>query len=653
MHEVAFFVVKRHMIRVSGLKKTYGARLLFEDVALDVAARDRVGLIGANGCGKTTLFRILAGEEQADAGSAVLERGAVLGQIRQLPGGGEGTLYDGALSAFAPLIAMEQELEAVNRRLARSAREDLIRRQHTLQTALEQGGGLTYRSRARSMLLGLGFEEEQLNQRLSTLSGGQVSKVQLARALLLDADFLLLDEPTNHLDIDAIGYLEQMLTAGKCGYIVISHDRYFLDRVTSRTLELKNERLIASNGNYSRHMELQADQQELQRRHYQRHLKEIRRIEAIIQQQKRWNQARNHVTAASKQKQADKLKAQLVAPERELAHIRFRFETRPTVANDILNARGLAKAFGGNRLFSGADLLLKKGERAFLLGPNGCGKTTLLRLIAGQLTPDAGSVEFGAKVKPGYYEQNLRSLNEANTALEEIHAAYPRMDVGQVRNALASFLFRGDDVAKPIAALSGGERARIQLLKLMLSGANLLLLDEPTNHLDIASREVLESALEDYEGTILCVTHDRYLINRLADRVLSLGQSGIAEHLGGYDDFLAAGDQERARQQAAGAPEKPNAYREQRQWQNQLRLQQGKAARLEQEIARREEEIRALMEQLAREDIASDYQKALELSQQVEAHRRDADALYLDWERTQTELEALEQAGPADKSGGR
>ena len=415
-------------------------------------------------------------------------------------------------------------------------------------------------------------------------------------------------------------------------------------------MEIKNTRFFLSEGNYTRHMELMADEQEMLRRKYLNTQKEIRRIESIVEQQRRWGQERNFITAASKQKQADRLRATLVAPERETEGIRFRFHADEVGGNDVLIAEGLSKAYEAP-VFRNVALHVRRGERVFLLGPNGCGKTTLLRVLMRKERPDAGTFYFGAKVRPGYYEQHMTGLDDALSALEEVREAYPRMDDTAIRTALAAFLFRGDDVHKELGLLSGGERARVQLLKLMLSGANLLLLDEPTNHLDIASREALERALEEYDGTLLIVTHDRYLVDRLADRVLYLTGEGVEEYIGGYTEFLA----ERARramlheahaqqpfQEEAAAP-KQNDYRAKKERQSALNRAAGEVRRAEERVAAAEEELAALEAELALPDVASDYKKASELARTADEKRQALEGLYRKWEEAQAHLEELEE----------
>lgn len=639
------------VLAASGLSKSYAARTLFDQVSFELAPKDKVGLVGVNGCGKTTLFRILSGAEAPDAGNVYQSKEVRLGVLQQSVESGPQSLYAYVLDAFSHLLQAEAEFAQVTAALENAAGEDaalLVRRQAALQDRLGREDALTMRSRTRSMLLGLGFTEPELAQPLATLSGGQRNKAQLARLLLSQANLLLLDEPTNHLDMDGIRYLEDFLRGYAGTFMVISHDRYFLDRVTTRTMELKHGRLLQSNGSYTRHLELTADRNEILRRHYENQKKEIRRLEGVIEQQRRWNQAHNYVTIASKQKQIDRLKAALTPPEADTASIRFHFTAQEPGGNDVLLCDDLAKSYG-QPVFSHVSLHIRRGERVFLLGPNGCGKTTLLRLIMGRERADQGQIRHGARVKAAYYEQIMDNMPPERTVMEEIQAAYPRMDGAQVRSALAAFLFTGDAVFKQIGPLSGGEKARIQLLKLMLSGANLLLLDEPTNHLDIDSRDALESALEAYEGTLLVVTHDRYLVNRLADRVLYLTPNGIQSYIGGYDDYLSAREAEsqaEAARQAQQCPpnHKPNAYREQKERQSAINRASGEVRRLEARIAQAEEQLAQLNSQLASPEVATDYVRSGQLAQQAQEAQAQLDALYTAWEAAQEAFEALTRA---------
>ncbi len=635
------------LLAVNNLKKSFVTRVLFEGVSFEVSEGDHVGFIGVNGCGKSTLFSIITGRESYDEGSVVFGHGTVLGTTEQTVAEGEASLYDYVLSVFEPLLRIESELEEVNAALLNGIADDkLIERQHTLRERYEDNGGLTFKARTRSALLGLGFTETELSKSVGLFSGGQRNKAQLARVLLSGANLLLLDEPTNHLDIKSIEWLEDFLSAYRGAFMVISHDRYFLDRVTNRTIELKDRRIYQSKGNYSRHMELRSTARELQLRQYLRTKKEIKRIEGMVEQQRRWGQEHNFVTAAHKQKAAERLKAQLVEPEKESASIHFTFTAKEGGGNDAVVARGLSKSYGQHEVFSGLDMLVKKGEKVFILGDNGCGKTTLLNILAGKMRPTSGMCYLGAHTEAAYYEQTMTGLDPNNTVLNEAWDKYFNVISHQdIRNALGAFLFRGDEVEKQIGMLSGGELARVQLLKLMLTRANLLLLDEPTNHLDIPSREALEQALDEYNGTMLIVTHDRYLVNRLADRILHMTAHGLTEYIGGYDDYLAAlreaeGDSQRT---AAQPSEAAKQYKDKKAAKSELNKARTAVARAEKGVADAETELEEVNNLLARPDIATNYVKAGELSKRADEIRQRLEALYSSWEEAEQRLASLEE----------
>ncbi len=639
------------ILAANKLTKTFGQRQLFENVSFQIDAKDRIGLVGVNGSGKTTLFQILCGMQTADSGTVYIAKTAKLAYLEQMPQVEPAlSVYEAALDVFSDYMHLEQELDEITEQLLTqpSQAEQLIRRQNQLREALESEDGLTYRSRTRSMLRNLGFSQEELDQPFRSLSGGQASKVMLARLLLVKADLLLLDEPTNHLDITAVEWLEGFLKEYRGALIVISHDRYFLDNITTRTLELRSGTMLQTSGNYSAHIEQQSTAQEIALRHYRNTQREIKRLYGIVEQQRRWNRERNIRTAESKLKQIARLEKTLVAPEKDPLSIRFLFSVPEPAGNDILIAKGVEKSFGSKKLFSNLALHIRKGERVFLLGSNGCGKTTLLKILIGQEAADQGSCVLGANVERGYYEQNMSSLSGSHTILDEVCNAYPRMSQNQVRNALASFLFRGDDVLKTLDKLSGGERARVQLLKLMLAPVNLLLLDEPTNHLDIASREALENALEEYTGTMLIVTHDRYLVNRLADRVLYMTADGLEEYIGGYDAYLEARAQVETRQDQ-DKPVKVNDYKVQKELNGKINRAKGTLARAEQQVADQESVVKQMEERLATPAIATDYKKAAELAEALEKEREILDMRYSAWDEAEKALRALlEQTSETD-----
>ena len=679
------------ILTVNNISLSFGEESILEHVSFELQKGQRAGLVGVNGSGKTSLFKVLTGEYAPDSGSVTLSRDAVLGYMEQhVCRDLQRPAFDEVLSVFTPLLRMERELEDVTALLAQQPQDldRLVLRQAELTERFQDAGGLTFRSRARSALLGLGFTQEQLFLPVGVLSGGQKAKLQLAKMLLSGASLLLLDEPTNHLDIQAVEWLEDFLKSYNGAYLVVSHDRYFLDKVTEITLEMDHKTITYYKGNYSRSLELRAEHRLAMEREYEKTQREIHRIEGIIEQQRRWNQARNYVTIASKQKQIDRLSATLEKPQEDPAAIRFQFHASRRSGDDVLLAQELALSFGGEPLFQHASLDIKRGERVFLIGPNGCGKTTLLRLLLGQLTPSEGVVRLGTGVELGYYEQSQQSLHDGKTVMDEIWDEHPQMTQTQVRNALAVFLFTGEDVFKGVGTLSGGERARVLLLKLMLSKANLLLLDEPTNHLDITSREALEEALSGYDGTLLVVSHDRYLINKLADKVVLLTPQGTRTYLGNYDSYLEAREKEQATgadvrlplDQArrkpplqgancsAGAPAadvrqrpaqaRPSAaapwreetaqalgYKERKARESELRKKRTRLSRLEGEIEENEGRQGALEERLADPAVAADYEEVTAISQELEQLRQEGERLLEEWAKTSEEIEKMDAAG--------
>ena len=624
-------------LSVRNLGVTFVERVLFSGVSFDVESRDKVGFIGANGVGKTTLFRVLNGELSPTEGTIAFEKNTRVGYMEQHAcRNPEIDVYHELLSVFDYLTQMEIDLAALNRRIAQQPEniDELIERQMQLMEEHERLGGLTYKSRTRSALLGLGFSENDFAMPVGSLSGGQRSKLSLAKLLLSRSNLLLLDEPTNHLDIQSVNWLEDFLRDFKGAMIIISHDRYFLDNVTNKTIELEHSKTMCYKGSYSEFIKKKRAYNESLKNKYENDLKEIRRIEGIVEQQKRWGRERNFITASSRQKEADRIKAQLVAPESALETMRMRFEPKCESGNDVLMCRDIAKSFGDKHLFRNVSLHIRKGERVFILGENGCGKTTLFKILTAKLPQDRGEFEYGANVMIGYFDQMQQNLNLEKTAIDEVWDAFPNLTQTQVRSALAAFLFKGDDVFKPLQKMSGGERARVSLLKLMLKGGNLLLLDEPTNHLDAASREELENTLLDYSGTLLLISHDRYFINKLATRVLVLTKDGMKEYLGNYDYYLERTKNEaEVQKQEESKREKPqNDYFLKKQQASEERKRQTKLKKAEAEIERLDGEIEAVQALLATEEVAADYERLLELTAKLESLQAEQEEQYALWE---------------------
>lgn len=636
------------MIVLSGndISVSFGGETLFHDVNFRLEENGRAGLVGVNGCGKTTLMHVINGRQEAETGGISKAAGIKLGCMEQYVIRDDNiTLYDEVLEIFRPLIDAENELADIAVAIDTGGHsEQTLSRQMQLQERFEREGGLTYKSMTCSALVGLGFSEDDFNKPISVMSGGQKSKAQLAKLLLSGSNILLLDEPTNHLDITACEWLEKFLTEYKGAYIVISHDRYFLDKVTDTTFEMENRTLREYKGNYTRYLELKAEAREAQQRVYDRTVKEINRIEGIVEQQKRWGQEHNFITAASKQKQADRLKETLEKPEDLPEAIKFTFRAKEGGANDVLIAKGLSKSFDGTVVFTNAELDIKKNTTTFILGENGCGKTTLLKILTGEYQADSGEYKFGNNIQFGYYDQAQTDLDPSKTVIDEVWDRYPGMTQTQVRSALAQFLFKGDDVFKNVGKLSGGEKARVSLLKLMLSKANMLLLDEPTNHLDIHSREALENALASYGGTLLIVSHDRYLINKLADRIVWLGKTGTVNIDGNYDRYIELKEAKAQSEQAVqvkAAEGKKNDYKERKERESTLRKLSGALKRCEQAIDEVGLKTAELAQQMSQPEIATDYEKTSALAQEIEALKEKEEALTAEWMELSEQIEAF------------
>lgn len=636
------------MIVLSGndISVSFGGETLFHDVNFRLEENGRAGLVGVNGCGKTTLMHVINGRQEAETGGISKAAGIKLGCMEQYVIRDDNiTLYDEVLEIFRPLIDAENELADIAVAIDTGDHsEQTLSRQMQLQERFEREGGLTYKSMTCSALVGLGFSEDDFNKPISVMSGGQKSKAQLAKLLLSGSNILLLDEPTNHLDITACEWLEKFLTEYKGAYIVISHDRYFLDKVTDTTFEMENRTLREYKGNYTRYLELKAEAREAQQRVYDRTVKEINRIEGIVEQQKRWGQEHNFITAASKQKQADRLKETLEKPEDLPEAIKFTFRAKEGGANDVLIAKDLSKSFDGTAVFTNAELDIKKNTTTFILGENGCGKTTLLKILTGEYQADSGEYKFGNNIQFGYYDQAQTDLDPSKTVIDEVWDRYPGMTQTQVRSALAQFLFKGDDVFKNVGKLSGGEKARVSLLKLMLSKANMLLLDEPTNHLDIHSREALENALASYGGTLLIVSHDRYLINKLADRIVWLGKTGTVNIDGNYDRYIELKEAKAQSEQAVqvkAAEGKKNDYKERKERESTLRKLSGALKRCEQAIDEVGLKTAELAQQMSQPEIATDYEKTSALAQEIEALKEKEEALTVEWMELSEQIEAF------------
>lgn len=633
------------LLTASNIKKMFLDETLFDGVSFNVDSSDKIGFVGINGAGKSTLFKIINGEMDYDSGEIFKSKGLKIGYLEQYAcADSQNTIWEEMLTVFDEVISIEQELEDIRFDIENktSDLEQLINRQNTLQERFSELEGFYYKSKIKGVLLGLGFSEEEFSLEVGKLSGGQKTRVSLGKILLSNSNLLLLDEPTNHLDIESVEWLEGFLQGYKGAFIVISHDRYFLDKVTNKTFEMEAGRFRSFNGNYTAYAAQREIDKKTEERNYENTVREIERLEGIVEQQRRWNRERNIKTAESKLKVIEKLEKDLVKPQNDDEEIRFSFKAIQGGGNDVVITEGLGMQFGDKRLFSNADMLITKGEKVFLLGPNGCGKTTFLKIIMGMYEPTEGEYKIGANIHVGYYDQIQENLSMDKTIFDEIYDEYPTLTQTEIRNALAVFLFRGEDVFKEIKKLSGGERARVELVKLMLKKTNLLIMDEPTNHLDIESREALESALSDYDGTILMVSHDRYFINKTADRILYLSPDGIKSFNGGYDDYVKAIESrvdEPEKKVSSGAID----YKEQKRLEAKKRKVANDFKKTEEKITETEDKITELGESLNDPSIATDYEKISEISQSIDALNAELEALYEEWERLQIEMEEMEE----------
>lgn len=627
------------ILSIQNLSLEFSERVLFKSMSFEIEEKDKVGFVGANGVGKTTFFKILTGEIEPTSGMIAVSKNIKIGYMEQHACiNSEKTIFEELLSVYENLIKMEDRLKTLTELIENDLdnRDEYIREQFDLTEKFQNNDGLTYKSRTRAALIGLGFDESMFTRSVSTLSGGQKSKLSLAKLLLSNPDILLLDEPTNHLDISSVQWLEEFIKAFKGTAIIISHDRYFLDSITNKTIELEHEKIMLFKGNYSVFLEKKKAYNEQINKEYNNQIKEINRIKAIVEQQRRWGQEHNFITAESKLKQIKRLESELVLPEKELDYIKFDFKINRVSGNDVLFCDNISKTFDNKKVLENISFNIKKGSRVFILGENGIGKTTLFKIIAKKLMADSGNITYGANVDIGYFEQMQDSLSLDKTPFSEIHDTFPYLNSTEVRSALARFMFKADDVFKENEKLSGGERARIALLKLMLRGDNFLLLDEPTNHLDTKSREILEKTLLSFDGTLLIVSHDRYFINKLADRILYLSSDGVTEYNGNYDYFLEKRNDinESVSISSQPIPKKMNDYKLKKILQSDIRKLKTKIINLEKEIEANDKSLEDLQNKLSSEEVISDYQKIVDITAEIETLDKNQTQLLQDWEES-------------------
>ena len=613
------------ILSAQNIAKAFGVNTVLRDVSLTVQQGDRIGLVGVNGCGKSTLMRILAGLDAQDSGEISLVRGTRVGYLAQqnMVTSGE-TVWNELQKVYEPVFVMEKKL--------RELEDDrLIQR-------FEEADGYAWKSMVSGVLNGLGFKPTQYDQCVDSLSGGEQTRLCLARLLLQKPDLLLLDEPTNHLDMETLQWLENYLSAYKGSVLVISHDRYFLDHVCTGIVEILMGSSEQYNGNYTRYIAQRQERFESRMRAYEIQQKEIERQQAIIARYRMFNREKSIRAAESREKALDRME-KLEKPVDERA-IRFSFEARRRTGEDVLQLSELSKSFGEKHLFHDLTLHVRAGDRVALIGPNGVGKSTLIKIVVGEEKPDTGFIRYGSNVDIGYYDQHQSTLHNDKTVLDEVWDRFPQMEQSNVRGALGMFLFTGDDVFKPIHTLSGGEKGRVALTALMLRKDNLLLLDEPTNHLDMDSREVLEDALADFGGTIITVSHDRYFINRIANRIIEMQPNGVTEYIGNYDDYIERKNRPVAVEAETGKTRTELEKEKRREKLNRQALRQLKtrAQEAEKAVGSKEAEIAELEAQMADPALYSDAQKAADVQRVYQKAQQKLQTLYEQWEAAEAAL---------------
>ncbi|PKM93658.1 MAG: ABC transporter [Firmicutes bacterium HGW-Firmicutes-1] len=627
----------------NNLAKAFITDVLFKDVSFQINEKEKVAVVGINGAGKSTLFKIITKELLPDTGNVVISNQTTVGYLSQNSTlDSDKSIYEEILSAKANILEMEDELLNVEKEIATHAKneeifEQLSTKYMNLRHEFEMLDGYSYKSRVKGILKGLGFCEEEFDKMASVLSGGQKTRLALAKILVSQPELLLLDEPTNHLDINATEWLENYLTTYNGTLLIISHDRYFLDKIVSKVIELEAGKCKTYMGNYSFYAKHKAINEEIEEKHYETQQKDIKKQEEVIKQLRSFNREKSIKRARSREKALDKVE-RLDKPQALNDTMKFTLKPKHESGNDVLSVQDLKMSFSSQQIFENVSFDLLKGEKIALIGKNGSGKTTIFKILTDHIQPTNGRVKLGANVHVGYYDQEHSLLNPQNNLIDEISDTYPTMNVGDIRNVLAAFLFTKDDVFKQITSLSGGEKGRLTLAKLMLSQSNLLLLDEPTNHLDVVSREVLESTLNKYTGTLFFISHDRYFINQVATRILDLSFEGIKSYSGNYDYYIEKRSEEINSSELHEEPDNSKTKTNKALWlQNkELETQKRKKEKLiektELEIHEVEDKMKEIDLLLCQDEIYTDHLKVQELSDQKTNLEDELSDLYQLWD---------------------
>ena len=635
------------ILSCQNLSKAFGSDDIIKNVSFQINEGDKVAIVGNNGAGKSTLLKMITGELESDAGSITLAKDATLGYLAQYQNiEGEETVYQTVYSSRQDILNMQGRLQRMEQQMTElqgEALEDLLVKYHQLHDLFEHQNGYAYESEVQGVLRGLGFSEEDFNKTMDMLSGGQKTRVSLGKLLVMKPDILLLDEPINHLDLTSIEWLETFLMNYKGTVVIVAHDRYFLDRIVTKVIDLSMHTAHVYKGNYSAFAMQKEEIRKTMLREYEKQQASIAHQQEVIDKLKQFNREKSIKRAESRQKALDKMEV-LEKPVDAENHMQLSLQPDMVSGNDVLELIGLSKSYDGIPLFTNVHFLLQRGEHVAILGDNGTGKTTLLKIINEIVPADAGIFRLGANVTIGYYDQEQQVLDDEKTLFEEMSDTYPNLNNTKIRNVLAAFMFLGDDCYKRIRDLSGGERGRISLAKLMLSGANFLILDEPTNHLDMESKEILENAINAYEGTVLYVSHDRYFVNQTADKILELTNQQFSVYLGNYDYFVEKKAQSQETQnivsQTTTSSESEQVesegkidWKQQKKLQSEKRKVENRIAEIEEQISECEDTLAKIDEEFAKDDVATNSAKLNELSEKQSKVQAELDTLYATWEQ--------------------